>query len=131
MLNRSAVIVKPRQPYLEWTQRDEAEGLADTVFETLHTEPTVYLLPEYEDPSTQREVLEEFWPDLFEAMLEGWVTDEALWPKDRTFEMFREWFEVQPSSIVQDLYVDEALEYFDKRRSLKEAMRRLVGRVFG
>ncbi len=64
-------------------------------------------------------------------MLAGWVTDEALWPRDRTFEMFREWFEVQLSSIVQDLYVDEALEYFDKRRSLKEAMRRLVGRVFG
>ena len=131
MLNRSAVIVKPRQPYLEWIRRDDAEGLADTVFETLHTEPTVYLLPEYEDPSTQREVLEELWPALFEAMLAGWVTDEALWPKNRTVEMFREWFEVQMSSVVQDLHVDEPLEYFDKPRSLKEIMGRLVGRVFG
>ena len=42
----------------------------------------------------QQEVLEEFWPALFEAMLEGWVRDEALWPKDRTPGMFQEWFEI-------------------------------------
>ena len=111
MLNRSAVIVKPRQPYLEWTRQDDTEGLAESVFETLHAEQTVYLLPEYEDPSSDHRVLEEFWPVLFEAMLEGWVTDEASWPKNRTLEMFREWFEVQMSSIVEDLYLGEALEY--------------------
>ena len=58
MLNRSAVIVKPRQPYLEWTKQDDAEGLAESVFETFHTEPTIYLLPEWEDPSAQHKVLE-------------------------------------------------------------------------
>ena len=113
MLNRSAVIVKPRQPYLEWAKRDDAEGLAETVFKTFHEEPTVYLLPEYEDPATQQEVLEEFWRGLFDAMLEVWVTDEAYWPKNRTFEMFREWFEVQMSSIVQDLDPDERLGYLE------------------
>ena len=113
MLNRSAVIVKPRRPCPERARQDDAEGLAESVFETLHAEPTVYLLPDYEDPSCQQEVLEAFWPDLFEAMLEGWVTDQACWPKNRTFEMFREWFEVQMSSIAEDLYLDEPLEYID------------------
>ena len=46
-------------------------------------------------------------------MLEGWVTDEASWPKIRTLEMFGEWFEVQMSSIVEDLYLGEALEYLE------------------
>ena len=94
-------------------KRDDAEGLAESVFEMFHAEPTVYLLPEYEDPSSQHEVLEEFWPGLFEAMLEGWVTDEACWPKNRNLEMFSEWFEVQMSSIVHDLYLDEPLEYIE------------------
>jgi len=48
-------------------------------------------------------VLEEFWPAIFEAMLEGWVTDESLWPTNRTQQMFQEWFEIQMSSMVQDL----------------------------
>ena len=46
-------------------------------------------------------------------MLEGWVTDEACWPKNRTLEMFEEWFEVQMSSIVEDLCLGEALEYLE------------------
>jgi len=74
-------------------------------------EPHVDLLPEYEDPASQQEVLEEFWPALFEAMLEGWVRDEAFWPKDRTPGMFQEWFEIQMCSIVQDLGWDEPLEF--------------------
>ena len=56
---------------------------------------------------------EEFWPVLFEAMLEGWVTDEACWPENRTSEMFWEWFEVQMISLVQDLHLDETLEYIE------------------
>jgi len=61
-------------------------------------EPHVYLLPEYEDPASQQEVLE------------GWVRDEAFWPKDRTLGLFQEWFEIQMCSIVQDLDIDEPLE---------------------
>ncbi len=70
----------------------------------------MYLLPEYEDPASQQEVLEEFWPALFEAMLEGWVRDEALWLKDRTLGMFQGWFEIQMCSIGQDLDMVEPLE---------------------
>ncbi len=113
MLNRSAAILKPRQPYREWAKQDDAERLAESVFEALRAEPTVYLLPEYEDPATQQEALEEFWPGLFEALLGAWVTDEAYWPKNRTLEMFCECFGIQMSSIVQDLYLDERLEHIE------------------
>ena len=113
ILNRSAVIVKPRQPYLEWMRKDDADGLAESVFESLHEEPHIYLLPEWEDPSAQQEVLEEFWPSLFEAVLGGWLTNEDLWPKDRTLEMFREWFDVEMSSVVEDLHMDEPLGHIE------------------
>ena len=43
----------------------------------------------------------------------GWVTDKECWPKNRTLEMFREWFEVQMISILQDLYLDEPLDYLE------------------
>ena len=38
----------------------------------------MYLLPEYEDPTSQQEVLEKFWPALFEAMLGGWVNGRGV-----------------------------------------------------
>ena len=68
------------------------------------------LFPEYEDPTSQQEVLDRSWPALFEAMLEGWVTDEACWPKNRTPRMFQEWFEIQMCSVVQDLDSGTPLE---------------------
>ncbi len=73
MLNRSAVIITPLLPYLEWAKRDDDSGVAERVFETLRREPHVYLLPEYENPESERAVLEHFWPRLFAAMLGCWV----------------------------------------------------------
>ena len=69
----------------------------------------MFLLPEYEDPTSQKEVLERSWPGLFEAMLEGWVTDEEYWPENRTLDMFLEWFELQMVAAVQDLASDTVL----------------------
>lgn len=113
LVNRSAIILKPKRPHLERTKQDGAEGLAESVFDTLHEEPHVYLIPEYEDTSSQQQVLEEFWPELSEVMLMGWLSDPACWPKKRTFEMFLEWFEIQMTSVVEDLCVDEPLEVLD------------------
>ena len=42
--------------------------------------------------------------ELFEAELEGgWYTDLALWPQERTFELFQAWFEVECYSEVVDM----------------------------
>ena len=111
IINRSAVIMRPKQPFLDWMNEDDKEGLADGVFQTLGEEPNVYLVPDWEEPEEQRLVLKEFWPALFEAMLMGWVTDPSLWPKNRTQGMFEEWFEIQTYGLVDDLYQDEAIEY--------------------
>ena len=113
MLNRSAVIITPLLPYLEWAKRDDDSGVAERVFETMRREPHVYLLPEYENPESERAVLEHFWPRLFAAMLGCWLTDETQWPKDRTHGMFRAWFEVQMCSGVEDLHRSEELIALD------------------
>ena len=39
VLNRSAVVITPRQPYLDWVKRDDTTGVAELVFETLRREP--------------------------------------------------------------------------------------------
>lgn len=60
-----------------------------------------------------KEVLEDYWAGLFEAILEGWLLDESVWPKNRTFQMFREWFEVETHAVLADLYQDEAIDYVE------------------
>ena len=83
------------------------------MFESLRSELHAYLLPVYDDAASQKEVLEDYWPTLFESMLAGWLRDPSGWPENRTFKMFREWFETQMSSVVQDLDLDEPLEHLE------------------
>ena len=46
---------------------------------------------------------------IFEWELFGWITTEELWPKNRTWEMFQEWFCVEINSEIFDL-VDSEIE---------------------
>ena len=109
-VNRSAVLVRPKQPYLDWCKLDDETGIAETVFAGMRDEPSVYLIPDFEDEREQRLVLKEFWPMLFESMLEGWLREPSMWPQERTFKMFNEWFEVEQHSVVKDLMLDEEIE---------------------
>jgi hypothetical protein len=102
MLNRAALIVRPAQPYLDW-----AENLDDSgILPDPEGEVTVYLVPEYEDDQTADKVLRRVYAEVFERELYGWCTDESLWPKHRTFAMFKKWFRIETHSIVEDLSGD-------------------------
>ena len=100
MLNRSAVMVRPRQPYLDWAaQLDGDSG----VIPGPDDERTVYLIPEYDEEDDAWEILEEIYAEIFESELYGLHTDESRWPQQRDFAMFKEWFEIELNSIVEDL----------------------------
>ena len=94
-------------------KRDDTTDIAEQVFEDLRRAPHVYLLPEYGDADSEREILDDFWPDLFAAMLNCWLTDEQQWPKNRTHQMFAEWFDLQMCPVGEDLHLDEALVELD------------------
>jgi hypothetical protein len=99
MLNRGVVIVRPKQPFLDW-----AAGLDDSgIVPDPIGEQTVYLIPSYEDDEAAWELLEKVHPGIFENELYGWHTDEAAWPRGRNFAMFKKWFEVELHSVVEDL----------------------------
>ena len=45
------------------------------------------------------------WPSsrgLFEAELVGWYTDRALWPRDRSLEILRQWCSFELHTVVVD-----------------------------
>ena len=112
-ITRSAVIIRPLRPYLAWAKRDDTTDIAEPVFEDLRRAPHVYLLPEYGDADSEREILDDFWPDLFAAMVNCWLTDEQQWPKNRTPQMFGAWFDLQMCPVGEDLHLDEELVELD------------------
>ncbi|MDF7826718.1 hypothetical protein P4B35_22000 [Pontiellaceae bacterium B12227] len=107
MLNRSAITVKAKQPFMDWLG-----GLPDPVdssvtLETVTEEQPVYLVPECIDPDMFPEMLTYYFDVIFEAELSGWWTDRKDWPQSRTVELFQEWFDIEFHSMVEDLGTEE------------------------
>jgi len=106
MLNRAVLIVRPKQPFLDWAARlDDSDVVPDP-----EGEQTVYLIPEFDDDREAAAVLEEVYAEIFERELHGWHTDESAWPQNRTLKMFREWFAIELHSVVEDVVEDELLD---------------------
>ncbi len=106
MLNRTALIFRPAQPYIDW-----ARSLPDTdeISPNIDGEQTVYLVEEIYDDDHLEDILKQIYSTIFEQELQGWYLDESLWPKKRTFSMFKEWFTIEYHTCIQDL-MDAPLE---------------------
>ena len=106
-LNRSAVVVRPKQPFLEWLHTADPTSLALTLPDLVQ-EPTIYLIPECDTGEELAAVLSIFCAKIFEEQLAGWYLDTSTWPTNRNFEVFCEWFDFQHHSMLVDL-CDEPL----------------------
>ncbi len=104
MLNRAALIVRPKQPFLDWAAGLDDSGLVPDV----EGEKTVYLIPEFESDEEGLRVLKRVYAEIFERELDGWHTDPSAWPQKRDFKTFQQWFSIELHSVVEDV-VDDAL----------------------
>ena len=64
-------------------------------------EHAVYLV-EVEDERELSGWLRRHHEEPFEQELNGWYTDPALWPRDRSLEMLKEWCSFELHSVVVD-----------------------------
>jgi hypothetical protein len=99
MINRSAVVVRPKQPYIDWALGLDDSGLTPDV----ETEQTIYLFPSFDDDVQGKRILRKHYQVIFESELEAWHLLEDDWPQKRTYALFLNWFEVSFHSMVEDL----------------------------
>lgn len=100
-LNRSALIVLPKEPYLQWAS--ELDEDSTQLAEDLRGRCSVYLVAP--DPRDEQESapIERYYKRIFEMELEAWHLDMDDWPASRDYRTFQQWFKVQALSIVVDL----------------------------
>lgn len=107
MINRCAVTVRAKQPFMDWLHG--LPDMLDMTLELVNQECSIYLLPEIDDLSEQEALLEDFIDFIFEEELSGWWTGDQDWPQVRNMEVFSAWFNVEFHSVVHDLVEDEPL----------------------
>ncbi|MBI2729662.1 MAG: hypothetical protein HYX40_02725 [Sphingobacteriales bacterium] len=97
-LNRNAVFVKPKQPYIDWMKK-MSPGDEDIVV----PESNIYLIKETMTDNAAKNYLKKNFDKIFCSELWAWHTDENDWPQPRTFKLFNAWFDAQISCMVYDM----------------------------
>ncbi|WP_028534269.1 hypothetical protein [Paludibacterium yongneupense] len=100
-VDRSAAVIKPKQPFLDWLNA-VPENDADLTLDSLRSDCTIVLLPEFVDPEEGVSRIDDMHETLFKMELASWYEDESLWPADRSLKAFWEWFDVEIHSTVID-----------------------------
>ena len=102
MLNRAALILRYNQPFVDWINGADPSPTSHTLtLAEVNQEHTVYLI-EVEDEDELARWLIRHHAELFEEELNGWYTDPALWPRDRSLEMLQEWCSFELHTVVVD-----------------------------
>ena len=102
MINRSANVVIPKQPFLEWLHRVDPTSREITLPE-LANEPSIHLIPECETGEDVVSVLQDLFEEIFVEELDGWYRDPDIWPQNRSFDVFCAWFDYSHHSVLNDL----------------------------
>ena len=89
MINRSAVVIRYNQPFVDWINAADPSQENPLTLADGNQESTVYLIDvkgqgEFED------WLQLNYETIFEEELNCWYTDPALWPQDRSLMIFKE-----------------------------------------
>lgn len=105
-INRSIAVIRPKKAFIDW-----ANNLPDANFQVsdkdFRDDCLVILIPEYDTNEQAKEYISELYEEILERELFGWCTNEEWWPKNRTQEIFWQWFDMELHSVVVDPYEDE------------------------
>ncbi|MBN2729194.1 MAG: hypothetical protein JXR53_08205 [Bacteroidales bacterium] len=95
-IDRSAIVLKPQQPLFDWINKLYPEN---KIFEV--EECNIYLVNEEIDDLEKW--LSKKFDKFFMMELDAWHTNKKEWPQKRNYKMFKQWFQVDISTMIYDL----------------------------
>ncbi len=94
-INRSAFIIKPKQPFIDWLNNLYPDSKMDEI------DVDIYLVND--TINDLERFLEKKFDKLFTMVLHDWHTNKKEWPQKRNYKMFKQWFRVEISETIYDL----------------------------
>lgn len=97
-VNRTVIIVKPKSPFNEWLKSIEAENQNYNI----EYNSDINLLPDFEEEQQIENWLKRNFDKIFCDQMNNWYTNESLWIKNRTFKMFKQYFNYSMHLMIWD-----------------------------
>lgn len=97
-INRTALTIRPKQPYIDWANSfEEGEKYGPD-----NQHATTILVSDEYDEFNYETYLKKIYKILFEEELESWMPNPDDWPKIKSYKMFKDWFEIICSDMIWD-----------------------------
>lgn len=113
-VRRTALVLTPKQALYDWV--NSIEPIDPKELGQIIGEPDVYLLPDFETTEQMERWLRKHFDWFFCEQLNNWCIDEDLWVQNRTFKMFKVWFDYSLHTMVWDSQKGpiEKIKYFEE-----------------
>jgi hypothetical protein len=109
LINRDVLIIRPKQALINWINTLDSDRSLTLEEYSGHDRAQVYLVPEFDHETEVLSWLEEDFEEWFDDLLNGYSTNEADWPKNRTWKMMNDFFDISYQSLVFDM-LDEPIQ---------------------
>ena len=101
-INRAAVVLGMKKPFVDWINSGQKGKPYFDPNTQKNDNKSIYLVPDDIEEDEIEDYIESQYEAIFAEQLSIWYEDEKLWPKNRTFSMFKEWFDYGTHSLVLD-----------------------------
>jgi hypothetical protein len=105
-VDRVAAVVRPTEKMMNFLKKQA--GYRETSGVGPQKDCTILLIPQFEGPGQATAYIKGMAQAIFEGELASWDIDSSLWPKDRSYATFSQWFSVEYHSLIYDLVLLEA-----------------------
>jgi hypothetical protein len=102
VINRDLFFITTKQPFFDWYLRTFP---LDPIFKSktdFHDTASIFLIPEFNNDGEALEWMQNNWEEWFELLMEGWCTDESMWPPDRSWKLLNDFFDISYQSLIFD-----------------------------
>src|SRR5580698_3312169 len=107
MVHRSAIVVVPMKPLLDWINR--VEPFKTMTLEEVQKDNNIYLIPDFDEPISTEDLEKEIenyitknYKEIFYHLLSEWYLGESVYPK-MNYKIFREWFKISIHTVIFDM----------------------------
>lgn len=102
-VDRSIVVLKPTQHFLDWLNTTNGDDLPDLTLNQIRSNCTTFLIPQFDEPEQAVAYISERYQSIFDAELSAWLGDDGDLPPNRDFALFMTFFELEIHDTVLDL----------------------------
>jgi hypothetical protein len=107
MVHRSAIVVVPMKPLLDWI--NSVEPFKTMTLAEVQKVNNIYLIPDFDEPISPEDLEKEIenyirknYKEIFYHLLSEWYLDESVYPK-MTYKIFKEWFKISIHTVFIDM----------------------------